>query len=61
MSDEHRTVCDGCGTEITPWVALKNCSLGPLNHTRLDLCDKCRDHLTAVLGVKPRIDAEAQP
>lgn len=53
MSIQQRMLCDGCSKEISPWTALHNCSLGLLDHTRLDLCDDCRRRLTEVLGVKP--------
>lgn len=54
MANQQRTICDGCLTEITPWTAMMNARLGPLDHTKLDLCDACRDRLTVVLGVQPR-------
>lgn len=51
---QQRTVCDGCREEISAFTAMMNSRIGLLDHSRLDMCDKCRDRLTEVLGVEPR-------
>lgn len=57
MSVQQRVVCDGCREEISAFTATMNSRIGPLDHSRLDMCDKCRDRLTEVLGIEPRTGA----
>lgn len=50
----ERVACAGCGREISAFTAMMNSRVGPLDHSRLDMCDRCRDRLTEALGAEPR-------
>lgn len=53
MSIQQRMICEGCGAEISEFTAMMNSRLGPMDRSRLDMCNKCRDRLTQALSVEP--------
>lgn len=49
-------ICDGCSSEISAFTAMMNSRLGPMDHSRLNMCNQCRDRLTQALApyIEPR-------